>query len=350
MAHRKVTYFLGAGFSVPINLPVMSNFFQFAEESKRLSEIEKAYLRDLIYQTRAANAFLQSSYNNIEDALSFELMGRRVNIRGQSLDPGANIQETSLEHILQRIYSTLENAGDFVSVAGAAGEFINPKHAARTTAIITTNYDLLTEMAFKKIGLAADYGFKYSSYLDDEYSQVSSDDALDTGPSKIPVLKLHGSVNWFHDGDWEAIKVERRIVAVGSFKDQHLVPFAMAGNFVPKMSPVIVPPSFLKPDLSRTLNQIWSQAAKHISESTHIVFVGYSFPASDVEMKYFLARALTENTFLRKIMIVSPEATQIVERLQHAQSGMGRHFCEMLEPIPQPWGTQTSRTLEKLLA
>jgi hypothetical protein len=61
----KVVLFLGAGFSQPFGIPTMGEFRFAARDSKRITGEEKALLDEVFQELAQANAFLQSSRNNL---------------------------------------------------------------------------------------------------------------------------------------------------------------------------------------------------------------------------------------------------------------------------------------------
>ena len=82
---------------------------------------------------------------------------------------------------------------------------------------------------------------------------------------------------------------------------------------------------------------IWRGAAKAIQSAQYVVFVGYSFPPTDTDMRYFLGRSLLGNAQLRKIMVVDPSASEIVKRLCGTGSGYGSHFRAFLQALEDDW-------------
>ena len=74
----RIVLFLGAGFSKEFKLPVMNEFFAFADSSRKLDDQEKKLLNRLVLDARRANSFLQSSPTNVEDILSFCVMNDRL--------------------------------------------------------------------------------------------------------------------------------------------------------------------------------------------------------------------------------------------------------------------------------
>src|SRR5262249_4023993 len=194
--------------------------------------------------------------------------------------------------------------------------------------IVTTNYDLNIESACISLGSVVNPGFKIKRV---EGMEVPVDQHC-YGPHGISVFKLHGSVNWYKSASDPGIEVEDRVVRVRSFGEEERarsLPYPLLDDYRPPNAPVIVPPSFLKPDLSKALKAVWSGAAQALAKANTLAFVGYSFPPSDTEMSYFLARALSENPALRSVFVVDPNAPAIVSRLRAQGAKMGSHFRDL---------------------
>jgi hypothetical protein len=333
----RIVVFLGAGFSAPFGLPTMNDFFSAAEDSSRIKDPDKEFLRELRREARGANSFLQSSTTNLEDILSLVIMGDRVGLTGNTQGERA----PRVKSILERVYTQSRSGAEqywnqldmFKSFLG-----FDLRNQDNELSIITTNYDLIIESALLRNGAKASPGFEFRPIDIGKY-QVG-DFLYDM--KGIPVFKLHGSVNWFSDEESDArFRVEGRVVGVHSAQGAGLLPLPCAGNYECNEIPVIVPPTFLKPDLPIPLRQIWRGGANALSSAHLLVFVGYSFPQSDVEMKYFLAKALADNLHLRKIIVVNKQADQIVRNLKLEGSGFGSHFRELLDPQNADWTAVT---------
>ncbi len=320
--------FLGAGFSVPFGLPTMDGFLDFADASTRLEGDDKSLLSQLILEARRANSFLESSPTNLEDILSFSVMGERLSLGKPEENRGER-----LRRIVQRVFTSAKSAASFWAQYERVPKLLGSRqHGPRPdVTFITTNYDLNIEAACQHAGWYSNPGFElHRSELD----RVSISGSLyhDQG---IPLFKLHGSVNWYLDSSAASgVVVEDRIVNMAG---GGRLPYCCAGDYESPSTPLIVPPSFLKPEMSSVLRTIWSGAARALSEASIIAFVGYSFPPSDTEMMYFLARALSENASLRRIWIIDPNADSLVARLRSPQSKTGSHFRDLIRPVAAKW-------------
>jgi len=325
-----VVFFLGAGFSAPFGQPVMNSFLEVARYSNRISPKEKEFLDALVLEARRANAMLESSSTNLEDILSFAVMADRLGLMEDDEEP----RGPRLKRILQRIYSDV-NPNEYFERYDWAKDFFRLE-SFDGVSIITTNYDLNIESALYWMRLAYSYNtvaqlpFEYQEYIDYQYvGSLYQEDG-------VPLFKLHGSINWFEvDNNGERFRVDHKILkTVRGIR----LPYPLFHSYEYEGVPVIIPPTFLKPDIGGQMLKVWEGAAHALSSAEMIVFVGYSFPPTDVEMRYFLARSLAGNARLRKILVYDLYAQDIVDRLKTDKySRFGSHFLSFLESHSGDW-------------
>lgn len=327
----KIVLFAGAGFSAPFGAPLMNSFFQAADASGRISPDDKDFLRKLRLEARRANSFLESSPTNLEDILTFSEMGERVGLVDR-----AERRTQRLTGIIQRIYTNVTDVEHYWSRYRRCLERLfgtKPQKLMNDLTLVTTNYDLNLECAVYDAGLRTRLGFTYSRF--DSGGRVDGRLYADKG---IPLFKLHGSVNWYVDAEDKGIAVEDDVVEVESHLEREAyLPRVCAEGYVAPWGPLIVPPSYLKAHLTPGLHAAWSGAAAALSKATHVLFLGYSFPPTDVEMMYFFARAFSENVDLASITILDPQAREIAVRLRDTRSKAGSHFRDLLNPISDVW-------------
>jgi hypothetical protein len=322
--------FAGAGFSAPFGQPTMNQFMSYALD--KIEADDKRFLLELVLDARRANSMLESSPTNLEDLLSFAVMGDRLELFGSEKKERA----PKLRQILRDIYSLVppSELDGFWSKYDVLTTFLGVSQSREFEglSIITTNYDLNVECALLRAGARAVLPFDYAQHSRGENLYVVPKAGEKPGHF-VPLFKLHGSVNLFEkEGD--------TVEAVGSVVSTQggtNLPYACVNNFKFEGTPLIIPPTFLKPDISGVMLDIWKGAASALNSAQVIIFVGYSFPMSDIEMRYFFARSLTDNAQLRRILVVDVNANQIVDRLKREGSGFGSHFKSFLEPIEIDW-------------
>jgi hypothetical protein len=147
----------------------------------------------------------------------------------------------------------------------------------------------------------------------------------------IPLLKLHGSVNWATvDRD-----VERLLDIVGDLEvrdEKNMVPlidriemkdvwqkdYIILYESYEKArglsaSPLLAPPTAQKV-LTGGLSGVWDAAVEALRGATRIIVVGYSLPLTDHHFRYLMAAGLRDNISLRKIFFVNPALKNDQER------------------------------------
>jgi hypothetical protein len=128
--------------------------------------------------------------------------------------------------------------------------------------IVTFNYDLLLD----ELGIE---GENFTIPL-----PLESPD-----PSKIPVFKLHGSVDWVASGsEWSQTKTEFEALTNPS-----------------GTPPAIAAPGRSKaPDGEPPFSDLWELAETAITSAQWVIFVGYRFPPTDALARVRLGRALAK--------------------------------------------------------
>src|SRR5262249_26780425 len=105
-------------------------------------------------------------------------------------------------------------------------------------------------------------------------------------PDRVPVLKLHGSVDWTASGD-----THERVRAIEALTQP-------AG----KVPAIATPGRSKAPDGNPPFPLLWQKAEKALSQAQWVVFVGYRFPPTDAVAKFRLLKALREDLapFMRR--------------------------------------------------
>ena len=160
-------------------------------------------------------------------------------------------------------------------------------------AFITFNYDLCLEYTFNYF--QAPFSYCINETLEDNI---------------IPLLKLHGSLNWFAndeniyelnvtelnakqtDKDWEC------------FFDPPTQIIKTKGLDHTSNAPVIVPPSWDKGGFQRQIQPAWKVASKCLREAEYLFFIGYSMPESDAFFRYLFALGTAGSTRIKKIHVI----------------------------------------------
>ncbi len=163
--------------------------------------------------------------------------------------------------------------------------------------VITTNWDTLAERVLLELDKwtpSDGYGFPVTITLK---PNVNSHESLATlnQPSKVKVLKLHGSAGWFRTEEGGAsddfyLCYARYLQYLGPEWCEHEIHDAKEPppGHGPNLNPVILFPSYLKQLNDPVLRSIWEQAAEALNQAKEVTFVGYSLPSADVAVRVLI--------------------------------------------------------------
>ena len=299
----------------------MSDFLDRASDLLRSNEVENK--REHFERVFSAIGGLQGVHsksqldlNNLESIFTILELGKVINkVPGINADQIANTISSLKELIVKTLevtikfptqYNTFEAPPPYPAFGSLLKYLLREAKPIRSVSVITFNYDIAADICLHREGLGPLYNL----------------DPIQTNPSHIPLLKLHGSLNWATE------KESKKILPLylsEYFKHYSLRSFGESGqSFLPigsqlveyfsrfeskvvESEPVIVPPSWNKADYHTALSQIWASAATHLAEAEYIYIIGYSLPETDSFFRHLYALGSVSNTPLRKICVYNPD-------------------------------------------
>jgi len=301
---------------------MMNNFLDTADRLRRARDTRFASGEkesfDLVFKgisaLRAAHSKAALDTDNLESVFgAFEMA--RLSGRLGTLSPGEiGALNPSMRSL---IVGTLERAillpvtkggvfpprpyDDFVKlVTNVAGLSLGP------VSIITFNYDLNLDYMFHFANQAMDYCF----------------DDKPTGG--VPVMKLHGSVNWARCtgcskvAPWalgrffQKLSWDRSLLMFGETQTVTLDVGAKIATYehctghACETAPVIVPPTWNKAEYQQ-IGTVWKHAAQHLSEAENIIVIGYSLPETDQFFRYLFALGTIGDARPQRFWVVDPD-------------------------------------------
>lgn len=329
-----IVFIFGAGTSTHAGAPLMADFLDKARDLRALngsSEFEED-----LHRVFAAIAHLQSVHSKSElDIVNLEsVFGafEMAELLGISAYSGV---VASLRHVISwTLNQSMEFKGEPLrgnilpnsrpSPSTAYNDFakllaaLEGERPRRTAAIITFNYDIGLDYALEVNHLRPSY------YISD------------SAGGGIPLLKLHGSVNWGQCPECGCLisaPASPTLVASRSFPTYR---FSKPQQFHCQKQVVdcfIVPPSWNKSEGRKGLVSVWQQAAHEFATASTIVVCGYSLPETDSFFRYLYALGTVSETVLRNFWVFdpSPEVRGRYERL------MGPGARARFQPMPHPF-------------
>lgn len=287
----RVVYLLGAGFSAPLGLPVMSNFLEMAKDIYELNPRKNKHFKkvfDAINTMAKAGMYYSADFFNIEEVLSILEMERMLASR-QTEELFTRFISDVITHYSPILTTTFvptdqepnrwkNNIFEGFDYANYYGHFVcallnveisliqdtseipylfrihcEPvEDRDRQYSIVTLNYDLVLEMTAKHLmnnfSGGSDIRFNRADLQDEEGSHIG---------------KLHGSID----------------------------------------NPGIVPPTWNK-NLHENIVEEWKMAYRLFSEANHIRVIGYSLPETDAYVRYLLKSAIAQTLNLKSFDVI----------------------------------------------
>lgn len=192
-----------------------------------------------------------------------------------------------------------------------------------SVSIISTNWDILVDNALKseiednpELGVV-DYCCHISSFNEHDESVKPGLEILGRGGYNVKLIKLHGSLNWLQCPKCSRVYVDfYSKIAMRQYQQREPCRHCNK-NFGYDESNVLVSnlimPTYLKKLTNAQYRSIWKAAETEISEATKIVFVGYSLPFADFEMRQLLSRMVRKNAEIEVVDYGNPMDQKIID-------------------------------------
>lgn len=346
---EKTVYFLGAGFSKEAGGLVQSEIIEtildeeFTKDDERLIQARDNFIGFLkeelhIYEDHYCKVQLEDVFTPIDrciwDGLSIGrysskalvelreefhgLMGAAVNYSFQKNRACGDYIDEFAEYINSVARGRMEDGVDRVSV-------------------ITTNWDVLFDHALKR---AIDNGQPEKLSVVDYCCYVSSWDANDDtikpgllavgyGGYNIKYLKLHGSMNWFQCPMCQRMYVrfgEEIEIMKAAYCRHCRKNYDMSEIRSIKLQSNLLLPTYLKNLSNIQIKLVWQNAAIELSEADRIVFIGYSLPAADFEIRQLLARMIRPNAEIQ--VVVYPKGASVAAEIDRYKNFFGSRITD----------------------
>jgi hypothetical protein len=336
----KTVYVLGAGFSVDAGAPtqaaIIREAFRIYQKSPNCYNESKfseftGFLKDQlnISQDEFASVDLEDIFTPLDRCL-----GESSQFRGIGLDKIMKVRESVFYVVgrtIQLLLNETEKSKDYINQFACILTKLSSVRAGVNyqrkdpVSVISTNWDILLDNSiYQTIQSNPDYDgvVDYCCYIS---SKDESDPTVKPGLEKlgqggfnVKLLKLHGSLNWLQCPRCSRLysKFSSK-EAMSNYENPSSCRHCdknfpeEEGNH--KLAANLIMPTYLK-DLSNPQYRIiWQNAGIEISEADEIVFIGYSLPYADFEMRQLLSRMTRKNAKIHVVDYLESEGREELE-------------------------------------
>lgn len=318
MAKVKTVYVLGAGFSIEAGAPsqenIVSKIFEINEKDPSFFNVKKIN-QFIDFLNLTLN--IEKKYHNtiqLEDIFTplDSCISNNISFRNLNVEKLKETRQLVFELIGLTFQYLLNNTQkDYIDTFS---KYIVQEAKKRLyskldlVSIISTNWDILLDNSINNIIInqeelgVVDYCCYVSSYDKDDNKIKPGLEILGMGGFNTKLLKLHGSLNWLQCPKCQRIYIKfDQKIAMDPFRNisakrcRHCDE-NFENSFAHILQSNLIMPTFLK-DLSNPQYKIiWQNAGIELSEAKKIVFIGYSLPQADFEMRQLLARMVDSKT------------------------------------------------------
>jgi hypothetical protein len=259
---------------------------------------------------------------NIEEVFTFLDIGSRMYPRGTGYQKAFDVGRSSL---VSFITTLLWVKSDGFHCDHLKQLFTDLK---ATDSIISFNWDTIVDFTLQQAGRPI-----YRGYLD----LMTKEPLRVRDYRNRPVLlKLHGSLNWLVCRNRECSLFGKPLLAVKGKKLQRLIHMFKCPACGDEREPFIVPPTSQKFIRRGTLlHKLWLIARNKLPMYKRMIFVGYSFPATDFYSEWLFRQIHFMDDQLPVIIIVNPAAmkkrSQVSQRYDRLFRGCEVHRFASLE-------------------
>jgi len=321
----KTVYVLGAGFSIDANAPaqekLVEKIFELHEKNPDIyakgavDKFEKFLTKILfIPKEKLKEVPLEDIFTPLDRCLM-----DNVSFRGLHTDEIVKTRK-NIYYLIAETLNKLLSSSDKEYI-NQFGDFLVNKATKRAgynyrkvdpVSIISMNWDILLDNSLKNSierlvenpkGVV-DYCCYISSFDENDHSIKPGLEILGGGGFNIKLLKLHGSLNWLHCPRCYSLFVgfDEKISLLEFYNKQSCrhcdKNFKNEKTF---LSSNLIMPTFLKNLSTPQLKLIWQNAGVEFAEATRIVFIGYSLPQADFEMRQLLSRMVGKDTLIEVV-------------------------------------------------
>ena len=361
-------YVLGAGFSREAAIPLQAEILQ-SIRNLGLSDAPVELVDTFLDATTYANQFLTDLFGSdcnpsLENVFTLldETISHRQYCHGYAWRDLDLISRSFTQAILYLFYIkerniTKEGRQFYDSLAASLlQQRLEAGQAQHPFSIVSLNWDCVLDNALHGCiaqGLAPFVDIDYCCYtnlLDDSAEHIPSITQKSKGVFNVKIMKLHGSTNWFlcpnchrlYTGLGAPERIWTSYLKGAPCPRCDFIQSHSKGSATvsPLLEPFFVSPTFLKRFENPHIRMVWHNAYLDLCEASRVVFIGYSFPEADYQVRTLLKRAIRPAAKIEVVLSERDKPSQKKNGKESSQTTVGRYkeFFESCAGISFDYG------------
>jgi NAD-dependent SIR2 family protein deacetylase len=188
--------------------------------------------------------------------------------------------------------------------------------------VITTNWDTLIELYFRKNNIQYDLSLNDCYYHFDVNSTNIQNINNKNIANYIKLIKIHGSINWLKCLNCGTILIIEKIQnSMFLFNDNNeevcpVCEYHASDNEI-LLQPEIITPSMTKSFDNQLYRNLWRSARNELVNAEKIIFIGYSFPIADYEFRHLLQKNIPHTATIDVILYKNDNPTRVTKKNEH---------------------------------
>lgn len=177
------------------------------------------------------------------------------------------------------------------------------------SSVITLNYDTCIERLFHTFyneWTDHDSDFSTQEFYPIHLKRANPGSLVNVSFNTFDLFKLHGSTNWFYSGHNSYPGEEIKYVEIDDLSQSSKE--NKQERKLKDMEPLIIPPITDKSSIfdNTSLRLLWQKAVKPLNNAHKIYFLGYSFPTTDMTMRFFFSH-ISDPTIIPTYVVNAPD-------------------------------------------
>ena len=288
----KTVYFLGAGATkavapdAPLNKDLVKNAIIDFVKSKE-AQLLLDFIADLFHRKNP------TIDNQIWNLLDYIIQKGKSPTSKYNLEQIIDLRRCLLHLVIREFQKSLE-----VVEPRIYEMFIN-KIQNTHSAIISTNYDILIDSALSKM-MSLNYGAKVRTRITGGFADAGGlqrpgayESGIPLNQGKIPLFKIHGSLNWLYCSKCDEVDITTDKGAVRTLSGDY---YCFNRNCTNKYEALLITPTMFKNYENRFIKETWECAEKALIDADCLVFIGYALKDEDYQIRCLLMKALLNKT------------------------------------------------------